>query len=116
MARSIHRLSSAAVRNAKPGMHPDGGGLYLQATEAADHTISKSWVFRFATGRIVTSASGKPRSEERQVGLAEARERAAECRQLRKQGIDPIESRRAAKAERLVAAAKAMTFDQAAAA
>ena len=48
------------------------------------------------------------------VSLAEARERAAECRQLRKQGIDPIESRRAAKAERLVAAAKAMTFDQAA--
>jgi integrase len=50
------------------------------------------------------------------VSLAEARERAAECRQLRKQGIDPIESRRAAKADRLVAAAKAMTFDQAAAA
>jgi integrase len=122
MARSIHRLSSVAVRNAKPGMHADGGGLYLQATAAADHTISKSWVFRFATGRIVNSASGKPRSEERQMGLgslidvslAEARERAAECRQLRKQGIDPIESRRAARAERLVAAAKAMTFDQAA--
>ena len=48
------------------------------------------------------------------VSLAEAREHAAECRQLRKQGIDPIESRRAAKAERLVTAAKAMTFDQAA--
>jgi integrase len=121
---SIHRLSWVAIRNAKPGMHADGGGLYLQATEAADHTISKSWVFRFATGRIVTSASGKQHSEERQMGLgslidvslAEARECAAECRQLRKQGIDPIESRRAAKAERLVAAAKAMTFEQAAAA
>jgi integrase len=124
MARSIHRLSSAAVRNAKPGMHADGGGLYLQATEAPDHTVSKSWLFRFATGRLVTSASGKQRSEERQMGLgsladvslAEARERATECRQLRKQGIDPIESRRATKAERLVAAAKAMTFEQAAAA
>ena len=88
MVRSIHRLSSVAVRNAKPGMHPDGGGLYLQATESANHMISKSWVFRFATGRIVTSATGKSRSEERQMGLgslidvslAEARERAAQCR------------------------------------
>jgi integrase len=122
MGRSIHRLSSVAVRNAKPGLHADGGGLYLQATKSADHMISKSWVFRFATGRIVTSATGKQRTEERQMGLgslidvslAEAREHAAECRQLRKQGIDPIESRRAAKAERLVTAAKAMTFDQAA--
>jgi integrase len=122
MARSIHRLSSVAVRNAKPGLHADGGGLYLQATESADHMVSKSWVFRFATGRIVTSATGKQRLEERQMGLgslidvslAEAREQAAECRQFRKQGIDPIESRRAAKAERMVAAAKAMTFDQAA--
>jgi len=59
----------------------------------------------------VTSASGKQRIEERQMGLGspvdvslqEARELAAECRQLRKQGIDPIESRRAAKAERMVA-------------
>jgi hypothetical protein len=31
MARTIHRLSPAAVRNAKPGMHCDGGGLYLRA-------------------------------------------------------------------------------------
>jgi integrase len=124
MARAIHRLSTVAVRNAKPGMHADGGGLYLQTTEAADHTVSKSWLFRFTTGRTVTSQSGKQRREERQMGLgsladvslAEAREHAAACRQLRKQGIDPIESRRAAKAERLVAAAKAMTFDQAAAA
>jgi integrase len=124
MARAIHRLSTVAVRNAKPGMHADGGGLYLQATQAADHTVSKSWLFRFTTGRTVTSQSGNQRREERQMGLgsvadvslAEARERAAECRQLRKQGIDPIESRRAAKAERLVAAAKAMTFEQAAAA
>jgi integrase len=119
---SIYRLSSVAVRNARPGLHADGGGLYLQATESADHSVSRSWVFRFATGRIVTSATGKQRAEERQMGLgslidvslAEARERAAECRQLRKQGIDPIESRRAAKAERLVTAAKAKTFDQAA--
>ncbi len=69
MAREIHRLSSAAVKNAKPGMHADGGGLYLQATEAADGSVLRSWIFRFATGRVLTSASGKPRREEKQMGL-----------------------------------------------
>lgn len=122
MARELHRLSSVAVRNAKPGMHCDGGGLYLQATEAADKTISKSWLFRFATGRKVTSGAGKPRIEEKQMGLGpvdavsleEARRLAAECRHLRKHGIDPIEARKAARAESIIASAKAMTFDQAA--
>ena len=120
MARELHRLSSVAVRNAKSGMHCDGGGLYLQATEAADKTISKSWLFRFATGRIVTSAAGKPRAEEKQMGLGpldavsleEARKVAAECRHLRKQGIDPIAARKAARAETAIEAAKAMTFAQ----
>ena len=49
MAKRIHRLSSAAVRNAKPGMHCDGGGLYLQASPGADKkTVQKSWLFRYA--------------------------------------------------------------------
>jgi helix-turn-helix resolvase-like protein len=30
MARQTERLSSAQVKHAKPGMHADGGGLYLQ--------------------------------------------------------------------------------------
>jgi integrase len=120
MARALHRLSAMFVQKAKPGVHADGGGLYLQATKAANGTISKSWIFRFATGRVVTSKAGQTRHEERQMGLgsvdavslAQAREKAAECRSLRAQSIDPIEARDAARNAAAAAAVKAMTFDQ----
>jgi hypothetical protein len=58
MARSIHRLSAAKVKNAKAGkrrdgtprvqLHADGGGLYLQVTPGNGST-SKSWIYRYAT-------------------------------------------------------------------
>jgi hypothetical protein len=52
MARQMLRLSSAAVRNAKPGWHADGGGLYLQVTTGKnDGQINKSWVFCYALNR-----------------------------------------------------------------
>ena len=84
MARLIHRLSSAGVKNAPPGMHPDGGGLYLQATRAADDTINRSWIFRFVLdGRERHMGIGSLQS----VSLASARQRAAEARNLPEQGI-----------------------------
>src|SRR5215469_11949979 len=58
MARSIHRLSPAAVKHAKPGMYCDGGGLYLQAVPGAGGIVRKSWLFRFAEN-----------GRERQMGL-----------------------------------------------
>jgi hypothetical protein len=94
MKRDTERLSPAHVRNAKLGMHCDGGGLYLQAKPAANGTVNKSWLFRYATGEVTTSTTGKPRNVERQmglgsvdaVGLGEARRLAAEFRLLRKAG------------------------------
>jgi integrase len=44
--------------------------------------------------------------------LVEARERARAARQLLHDGIDPIDHKRAAKAERIAAAAKAVTFGE----
>lgn len=38
MARQVERLSSAKVKHAKVGLHPDGGGLYLQVTAVPLHT------------------------------------------------------------------------------
>src|SRR6266516_4323307 len=95
MSRTIHRLSSAGVRNAKAGMHPDGGGLYLQVVPGAGGGTRKSWLFRFAVN-----------GRERQMGLgsldvvslAEARQKAAECRRLRQEGKDPIEARNSQRA------------------
>lgn len=118
--KGIERLSETAIRKAQPGMHSDGAGLYLQVTTAADKSLTRSWVFRYPSGRTVTSAAGKVRREEKNMGLGSlasvslgaARELAAKYRSLRAQGIDPIESRRAAKAGEAVLAAKAMSFDE----
>ena len=87
------------------GMYADGGGLYLQVGA----TGTKSWVFRFA-------ARGKTRDMGlgplKTIGLAEAREIAAQCRQSRLRGSDPIEDRKARRAAARLDAAKTMTFDQ----
>ena len=64
----------------------------------------------------VRSPSGKDRymglGSLDTVGLAEARLRAAECRKLREQGLDPIEARRAQRASVVAERAKTMTFEQ----
>src|SRR6266487_3208147 len=64
----IHRLSAAKVRNAKPGLHADGGGLYLQVTCGKDR-VSRSWLFRYSLPEIIISASGKPHRRTRDAGL-----------------------------------------------
>jgi hypothetical protein len=113
VARNIHKLSSAAVKNAKPGMHSDGDGLYLQATKRSDDSIGKSWIFRFAL-------KGRERhmglSAVAEVSLAQARRAAAEARKLTGEGVDPLDLRDASRAAAAAAGAKQMTFDEAAAA
>src|SRR5206468_1322134 len=50
------------------------------------------------------------------IPLADARKRAAECRRMRFDGIDPIEARRALRGQKKLDAVKSMTFDACAAA
>jgi Arm DNA-binding domain len=45
------------------------------------------------------------------IPLAEARKRAAECRRMRIDGIDPIEARSAERSARKLEAVQSMTFD-----
>ena len=87
MAHGIHKLAARTVDSAQtPGLLADGGGLYLQVSKSA----SKSWLFRFMLNR---------RSREmglgslKAVSLASAREKAAHCRSLLADGVDPIEAR-----------------------
>lgn len=112
MARQMQRLSSAAVRNAKPGWHADGGGLYLQVTTGKkDGQINKSWVFCYALNR-----------RERQmglgslntIGLSQAREEAGRWRGVLKEGRDPIDVRDAERAAQQQQAARpvAVTFER----
>jgi hypothetical protein len=89
-------------------MHHDGGGLYLQVSAGG----AKSWIFRFMLdGHAREMGLGPVHA----IPLAEARKRAAECRRMRLDGIDPIEARNAQRNEKKLEAAKGMTFDSCAA-
>jgi integrase len=104
MPRTIGRLTALKIQKAKqPGMHCDGGGLYLRVT--ADRT--KNWVFRFML-------NGRPRwmgmGPLHTIGLADARARASDCRRQRYDGIDPIDARRAQRQQARLDAAKTITF------
>ncbi len=110
MARSLNRLSAVAVREIiQKGMYHDGGGLYLQVTANG----ARSWIYRYMlNGRSREMGLGAAHS----IPLAEARQRAAECRRLRVDGVDPIEARTAEREQKKLGAVKAMTFDACAAA
>jgi integrase len=105
MART-ERLTALKVARAKPGMHCDGGGLYLQVTKGATG-INRSWIYRYTlNGRVREMGIGSFDL----YGLSEARTLALDARRLRHQGIDPIEHRRAARAQQRLDDAKAITF------
>jgi integrase len=105
MARTIAKMTALAVDKArKRGYYGDGGGLFLQVSASG----SKSWVFRFKeAGKLREMGLGATHT----IGLAEAREKARECRRLRLDGIDPIEARKIARSQARLDAAKAMTFE-----
>ena len=112
MARTIKRLRSVE-RITKPGMHPDGGGLYLQITPSG----ARSWTYRYMI-------AGKERymglGPLARVTLKAARDLADECFRQRRDGVtigertyfDPLEIRDARRAADRLEAAKAMTFEQ----
>jgi integrase len=102
----IAKLTERAIRQkTKRGYYNDGGGLYLRVAVGG----SKSWVFRF-------KADGRPREmglgPVATLGLKEAREKAREARQLRLDGIDPIDQRQAKRATARGQARRVMTFRQ----
>lgn len=92
MARQINRLTARQVATLPAGYHADGGGLYLQVTEAG----ARSWIFRYRVGKKRLRDMGL--GPVRDVSLQTAREAAAAARRQRAQGIDPIDARTAAKA------------------
>jgi hypothetical protein len=109
MARNVARLSDLSVKRAKkPGMYPDGDGLYLQVTKKRD-SVAKSWIYRFMLdGRAREMGLGSLTT----VDLKEARAKAAKCRALRDADVDPIEERKAARAKAKLEAAKSVTFGE----
>src|SRR5215472_4567765 len=109
LARARSRLTARAVATiAKPGMHADGGGLYLHVSGSG----AKSWIYRWKRDGKSHDMGLGPSVD---VTLAEARELATDARRTVRQGGDPIEARRARRLGARLEAAKAMTFEACAA-
>jgi len=87
------KLTARAAATTKPGRYGDGAGLWLVVSTSG----ARKWVFRFSFGGKVTELGLGGAGT---VGLAQARDRALEARQMVAAGKNPIEARReAAKAE-----------------
>lgn len=88
------------IRDGKPGAYADGDGLYLKIGT----TGAASWQYRYQmNGKRRMMGLGSCAA----VGLAEARDKAADARKQVKQGIDPLEVKEAAQT---AVKAKATTF------
>ena len=104
MARAIGRLTALAVTRAKAqGMYADGGGLYLLVSS----TGAKSWIFRYMKDKKRRDMGLGPLHA---MPLADARQKAADCRKQLADGLDPLAEKEAARKAAQIEAAKAMTF------
>jgi Arm DNA-binding domain len=103
MPRRAKPLTARRVESAGPGRYYDGGGLLLEVKESG----AASWGWRFTiNGRTREMGMGAARGPYR-VLLKEVREKAAECRRMIRDGVDPLAGRDRAKVP-------AVTFRQAA--
>ena len=84
------RLTERTVQTAKAGRRSDGDGLHLVVGENG----RKKWVLRY---QIKGARRDKGLGSYPDVGLKEARSRAASDRALIAKGLDPIEEQRAAR-------------------
>lgn len=92
-------LTPISVRNAKPGRHADGNGLYLIVRD----TGSRQWLLRVVVPNL---AGGEAKRQDFGLGsagdvsLADARKKAAQWREWAKAGRDPRVAQRIADKER----------------
>jgi integrase len=103
----IDILSAAKIKAIKaPGDYLDGRGLYLQVRSES----SKSWLLKYSIDK-------RPREmglgSAFDFGLADAREMRDAYRKLIKQGVDPLDQRKAAAQEKKLERARAITFKDA---
>lgn len=92
-SRGLNQMSAVEVRRRlrEPGLHTDGGGLYLRVGAEGRHA---SWIAIYhLAGRRREIGLGSSDT----VTLARAREKATEVREMVDRGIDPIEARRASR-------------------
>lgn len=115
MPRKIsNALTTLAVKNAKPGRHADGGGLYLLVKD----TGARSWVYRASIGGKVRDIGLGPAWGHDAVSLAAARDLARDKAREAKAGVVLVSDRRKqaieAKAAAQAAKVSGTTFREAA--
>lgn len=110
--REVNRLTHNVSEqgNAYNTLHPVGGvpGLLLQVTPAG----AKTWIYRTKVGTLRRSIGlgGYP-----SVSLSEARQKAKELKgQIRDEGLDPVEEKKAARRRLISAQLSVKTFEKAA--
>lgn len=110
----LNKLSARFVQTVKfpPKWHSDGAGLYLRVTKEGN----KSWVFIYPHPKKTGTQREMGFGSFSGVSLEEARRLADRARQELRDGIDPIEQKKATKQAKTLELAKAMTFDECAAA
>jgi hypothetical protein len=103
----VDLLSAAAVKALKePGDYLDGRGLYLQVRSAT----SKSWLLKYSLDKKAREMGLGPLET---VSLSEARNARDRYRKLLKDGVDPIEYKKAERAAKALERAKTITFKEA---
>lgn len=90
MGTTSSGLTALSIKNAKPGKHFDGGGLYLEVTAAG----GRYWRMKYRFGGKESRLSF---GSFKDVPLAEARKRRDETRALLRDGKNPGGERKAAK-------------------
>jgi integrase len=109
-----NKLTMTKVNAAKRGGYlADGGGLHLQVTANKAGAVRKSWVYRF-----LSPTRGKSREMglgplAGDFGLAEARAKRNEWREVVKSGLDAIDERERRSQNAAMEAAHTVSFRQA---
>lgn len=102
----IGKLSALKVAKlTATGRYGDGGGLWLQISTSG----TKAWIFRYTVAGRARQMGLGPIGD---VTLAEAREAAREARRQIRDGVDPIDARRAKLAAARTTIAKGTTFEE----
>ncbi|WP_456388379.1 tyrosine-type recombinase/integrase [Profundibacter sp.] len=108
MPRRAKELSAVEVRRLGRGVHNVGGvaGLLMQVSDSG----AQSWLLRVRVGdkRREIGLGAFP-----EVSLARARERATEAKESIRNGIDPVEARKAARSALLTSQRQGLTFVEA---
>lgn len=105
MTRKLNQLTPKDVKSKGPGLHSDGESLYLRVKTSG----TRSWVFRYRVpGR--NSLRDKGLGSCNALSLPEARTMARMLRVELLKGIDPIDSRRATRANARAAMARRASF------